>query len=77
MADKWSKYVNKEVPFVILDNTVYEVGVGQNRFDWLSIKGSQVHEGCRTRLIGKVPKKYSEVLKNTGIKVRRLSFNLS
>lgn len=74
--DKWQQYIRGKTSFVILDGKLYETGIGQSRFTWLDLASNEVQSDVGTKLIGKVPKKHSKELNNTGIKLTQISFNL-
>lgn len=72
--NKWSKYINKEVPYVVLNNKLYEINKGTICCTWLDLSNNHIHKQVPVKLIGVVPNKHKEELPITGVKLARLSY---
>jgi len=69
---KWQPYLNGTKPYVVLNNVLYETGVGRIQHSWL--QGPDVITNVPTKRIGIVPKSLAGKLPNKGFKVNRISF---
>ena len=68
---QWLKY--QKLPHVVLNGVLYETGVGQVRFAWLTKGTSVIVKNMPVRRVGIVPKALRAALPNTGYKVKQLS----
>lgn len=72
--NKWSKYINKEVPYVVLNHKLYEINKGTICCTWLDLSNNDIHIQVPIKLIGVVPNKHKEELPTNGVKLARLSY---
>lgn len=73
MDSKWLKFLSGILPYVVLDNVLYQIGIGRVSFCFLDNEGT-THTNTATRRIGKVPVKHKDRLTKRGFKLRAIGF---
>jgi len=73
MDSKWLKYLSNALPYIVLDNVLYHVGVGRVSFCFLDNEG-KTHTDTPTRRVGTVPAKHKDQLTKRGWKLTNIGF---
>lgn len=73
MESKWLKFLSEVLPYVVLNNVLYQTDVGRVSFCFLDSEGT-THTNTATRRIGTVPIKHRDRLTKRGFKLRAIGF---
>jgi len=73
MESKWLKFLSGILPYVVLDNVLYQIGIGRVSFCFLDDEGT-THTNTPTRRIDKVPVKHMDQLNKRGFKLKAIGF---
>ncbi len=73
MSSKWQMFLNGALPYVVLDNVLYQIGVGRVSFCFLDDNGT-THTNTPTMRVDKVPMKHKSQLTKRGWKLQNIGF---
>ena len=68
---QWNKFLNGELPFVVLNGVLYQTNTGTSVKSWLpNGKDAKVVKWMPVERIGTVPKEHKAALPNTGFELK-------
>lgn len=69
---KWNKFLNGEIPFVVLSGVLYRTDRGQVRKAWMDVDTCECHTQTPIERVGVVPEKYRTKLKDTATELTKI-----
>lgn len=66
---RWNKFLNGDIPYVVLDKVLYRTDKGHVQMAWLCARTGNVYKDTPTERVGTIPESLEESLNHRGTKL--------